>query len=230
MRRAQTDFVAENFLNRFQGQYQKIDPKTFPALEEVLFNAGLKFNELIKRNLERRGAINTGALADVSTPIIYQNGDEYVMEIGYKLGSKQVKYYDYINKGVKGAGGKNARPNKSSGQYSFDNAYANRSMAASIYSWLNNARKSIRSIQKPISRLEKKRAKLSKMLTEADNKRKLAYAISTKVKRDGIGSTYYFDRALKEAFGQKFKEDVNKALGADFLIQIRSEYGNNNNG
>lgn len=229
MNRQQAQFVREQFLNRFKGQYNIIDPDKFPVLEQILFAAGLEFNDTIRRNLEKSGSIATGGLADVSAPQIYQEGTNYVLGLGYPLDSKQIKYYDFINQGVKGVGGKKAKPNKNSGKYSFKTPKPSYFMAVSILKWLRNAKNKVSADRVDLSKLQKKRRKLSTMVDEATNKRKLSFAIASKVKRDGIKANYYFDRAVKKVFNQDFKDAVETALGADILIQIRTVYGNNNN-
>jgi hypothetical protein len=226
--RKQAQFVREQFLNRFKDGYNLTDPNQFAVIEQILFQAGLDFNETIRKNLEKAGAVASGDLTDVSVPNTSFNDGKYILEVGYPIGSKQLKYYDFINQGVKGVGGKNARPNKSSGKYSFKSKFPNRKMAANIYSWLNKARKTVSADKLDLSKSQKKKRKLKKLLTEAENKKRLAYAISSKIKRDGITATYYFDRAIKENFGKDFKDALAEALGGDIILQLRSAYGNNN--
>jgi len=228
VKRQQAAFIKEQFLNRFKNGYNLQDPKTLPILERMLVQAGLDFNQTIRKNLEKAGAISSGDLLDVNAPIVYQDGDGYTLEVGYPLGSKQIKYYDFINQGVKGVGGKNAKPKKASGKYSYKSRFPNRKMAAEIFSWLNKARKSLRADNLDLSKVQKKRRKLKKILSEADNKKRLAYAVSSAIKRDGIRATYYFDRAIKENFGKDFKDSLAEVLGGDIILQLR-QYGNNNN-
>ena len=78
----------------------------------------------------------------------------------------------------------------------------------------------------------KKNLSLKKMLTDADNKRKLAYAISTGIKRDGLKATHYFDNAEKSVFNKEFIEVMTTALGKDIEIKIKQigkEITNGNN-
>jgi hypothetical protein len=225
--RAQAQFIKDDFLRRLGGQFQKVDTATFPILEQILFQAGLDFNETIRKNLEKARAISTGALVDTGVPNVTENQGTFTLNIGYPLGSKQLEYYDFVNKGVAGVGGKNAKPKKNSGDYRFKSKFPNRRMAASIYSWLNKARKSVRTDRVDLSGVQKKRRKLATTLDEATNKKRLAYAISTAIKRDGIKATYYFDRAITENFTKDFKDALSVALGGDIILQIR-QYGNNN--
>lgn len=229
MNRQQAKFIRERFLSRFKDGYNLTDPNQFPIIQQILFQAGLDFNESIRKNLEKAGAISSGDLTDVAGPVAYPNDNGYTLEVGYEIGSKQLSYYDFINKGVKGVGGKNARPKKASGKYSFKSRFPNRKMAANIFSWLNRARKSVNADKLDLSQAQKKRRKLKQVLTEAENKKRLAYAMSSAIKRDGIKATYYFDRAITENFGQNFKDALAEALGGDIILQIRN-YGNNNNG
>ncbi len=227
MNKQQAQFIREQFLSRFKGQYDVIDTKKLPLLERILAESGLDFNESIRKNLEKAKAINSGLLADVSAPQVTTNGSGYTLNIGYPLGSKQLQYYDFVNKGVGGVGGKNARPKRNSGEYKFKSRFPNRKMAASIFSWLNKARKSVRADKVDLSGVQRKRRSLSTALNESANKKRLAYAISSAIKRDGIRATYYFDRAITENFTQDFKDALSVALGGDIIIQI-SKNGNNN--
>jgi hypothetical protein len=61
------------------------------------------------------------------------------------------------------------------------------------------------------------------MLTDAESKKRLAYAISTGIKRDGLRATYYIDNAIKETFNQEFISSLSVALQGDIVIQIRKE-------
>jgi hypothetical protein len=230
VKRQQAAFVREQFINRFTSGYDLANKDAFPQLEQILIQSGIDFNDSIRRNLEKAGAISSGALADIPAGQVYQNGNQYTLEVGYPLNSKQIEYYDFINKGVQGVGGKNARPKKNSGQYKFKSKFPNRKMAANIFSWLNRSRKSLRAESLDLSKVQKKKRKIAKVLDEATNKKRLAYAISSAIKRDGIKATYYFDRAIQENFGQDFKDSIAEALGGDIILQIRAIYGNNNNG
>jgi hypothetical protein len=223
----QAQFIREQFLSRFKGQYDVVDTKKLPLLERILAESGLDFNESIRKNLEKAKAINSGLLADVSAPQVTTNGSGYTLNIGYPLGSKQLQYYDFVNKGVGGVGGKNAKPKRNSGDYKFKSRFPNRKMAASIFSWLNKARKSVRTDKVDLSGVQRKRRSLATALNESANKKRLAYAISSAIKRDGIRATYYFDRAITENFTQDFKDALSVALGGDIIIQI-SKNGNNN--
>jgi hypothetical protein len=236
----QAQFVRDEFLRRFSSQYNTaargIDKEgnkaltfqqQFPIIEEILIRAGFNFNDTIRKNLEKANAISSGGLVDVSAPQVTSNANGFTLSVGYPIGSKQMEYYDFVNKGVAGVGGKNAKPKKNSGDYRFKSKFPNRKMAASIFSWLNKARKSVRTDRVDLSGVQRKRRRLATTLDEATNKKRLAYAISSAIKRDGIKATYYFDRAIQENFTKDFKDALSVALGGDIILQIR-QYGNNN--
>ena len=229
MNKQQAQFIREQFLARFKDQYNRVDINALPILEQILAQAGLDFNDTIRRNLEKANAISTGALADVSAPQVEATGSGYTLSVGYPLGSKQMEYYDFVNKGVAGVGGKNAKPKKNSGDYKFKSKFPNRKMAASIFSWLNKARKSVRTDRVDLSGVQRKRRRLATTLDEAANKKRLAYAISSAIKRDGIKATYYFDRAITENFTQDFKDALSVALGGDIIIKISKNGDNDSN-
>jgi hypothetical protein len=225
----QAQFIREQFLSRFKGQYDVVDTKKLPIVEQILAQSGLDFNESIRKNLEKAKAISTGALADVSAPQVATTSNGYVLSVGYPEGSKQLEYYDFVNKGVAGVGGKNAKPKRNSGDYKFKSKFPNRKMAANIFSWLNRARKSVKADKVDLSGVQKKRRKLATALNESTNKKRLAYAISSAIKRDGIRATYYFDRAITENFTQDFKDALSVALGGDIIIQLSKNGDNNSN-
>lgn len=239
MNRAQAQFIREDFIRKVGGKFNTaargIDAQgnekltfqqQFPILEQILIRAGFDFNNSIVKNLEDAGAVSTGALAEVSAPQVTSTQDGFTLSVGYPLGSKQLEYYDFNNKGVAGYNGKNSAT-RGGGKYKFKSPYPNRKMAAAIYSWLNKARKSIRTDKLDLSAVQKKRRKLGNQLSEAANKRSLAYAISRSIKREGIKATHYFDKAIQENFTKDFKDALSVALGGDIILQIR-QYGDNN--
>jgi hypothetical protein len=218
---------AREFLNGYLqslGSEYKTDPIIGKAIELLLFKYAEEWNKSVKLNLTKSKAIASGELYDVSVPIVRQTETGYVVEFGYPITSKAAKYYDFVNKGVKGT--QNKRSN--AGVYAFKSPFPNRKMAASIYTWLNSARKSVRSVQQPTTPIEKKKTRLKKMLTDADNKKRLAYAISSKIKRDGLRATYYIDKAMKTVFNQDFQAAIGQALDTEITIQIRAINGSSN--
>lgn len=223
--------TAKQFANGFlqslgSTQYDK-DPKVGGVIEYMLLQYGLEWNKEAKKNLEKSKAISSGALADISVPRVYPTATGYTLELGYPLNSAQAGYYDFVNKGVQGVGG-GTKPKKASGTYKYKTAYPNKKMALSILLWLRRANLSVRNVPKATTGLERKRKKLAKMVGDAENKKKLAYAISTNIKKNGLRATYYIDKANKIIFNKNFQAGLAEALDAEVTIQIRAINGSSN--
>jgi hypothetical protein len=198
------------------GDYKVLDTKKLPILEQVLAEFGLEFNNAIVANLESAGAIGRGKLAEPAMPTVTKFGNKYVLGLGYGSGSEQIEYFDYINKGVKGK--KSGEPSDS--PYAFKTIFPNRKMAASIFSWLNTARKKSSADDVSTSKTQTKRQGLKKALTGAKNKRSLAYAISVSIKKRGIAQTKYFDNAVAQVFNKEFTDAVAYAVISDSAVRI----------
>lgn len=218
--KAQAKALADGFIDSL-GEGGFVKGGQFSLLDTILLEYGKAFNESVIENLTKENIISSGDLLDIPFPRVYATATGYTLEIGYEIGSKQYKYFDYINKGVQGKGGKNAKLKRATGDYKFKNAFPNRAMALSIFKWLNTARKKT-SKYAPISGLERKRKKLTKILNESENKRKLAYAISVGIKKNGIRATFFYDKAKKIIYSQDFRDSVAEVMAAQFDVQINS--------
>jgi len=228
MNKAQAKFIADDFVSKFNAVYDDVNPDTFNALEKVLYEFGLEFNRAVKRNLQRAAAVNTGALLDVEIPYIKDEDSASVLNLGYPVGSKQDKYYDFVNKGVVGVGGKNAKKKFATGKYRFKSLKVGLKMRNAIIKWLANAKFKSGAVRVPITRVEKKRKSLTAITDAAKSKRTLSFAISRGIKRDGIKATQYMDQAINLVFNKEFRSALEVALVADIIVQIKS-YGNNDN-
>ncbi len=205
-----------------------------PILEETLALYGQAFNTAIGANLQKTGSISSGRLAEPDFPIITKFGNSYILSVGYAKGSEASKYYDYVNKGVQGVGGKNAKPKKNTGEYSYKTPYANKKMATSILLWLRKSANSSRNEDAPITKTQRKRKKLANIVSKTDSLKTLAYKISSAIKRDGLRATFFFDKAINDVFNKEFIESIAIAVGGDVQIQIKQtinevKNGNNNN-
>ena len=229
--KAQAQAIANGFLNTLGEKPMK--EGELPVVERLLKDFGADFIKQAQNNLEKSGSISSGNINDIRLQFT-KFGNSYNLSLGYPKDEPASKYWKFVNKGVQGYGGKNAKPNNTDSQYKYKTPYPNRAMASSIFSWLNRARKSIRSDKYTVTETtgRKKNLALKKILSEADNKRKLAYAISSKIKRDGLKATHYFDNAAKQTFGKNFYDVMEVALGKDIQIKIKQigkEISNGNN-
>lgn len=233
--KAQIQALRDNYLQSLGDTgFGVVKEGTLPLLENTLSKYGEAFNTAIAANLQKTGSISSGKLADPEQHIITKFGNGYILSVGYAPGSEASKYYDYVNKGVKGVGGKNAKPKKNTGKYSYKTPYANNKMATSVLLWLRKSANTSRNEKVTISKVQRKRKKLGNIVSKTDNLKLLAYKISTAIKRDGLRATFFFDKAISEVFNKQFIEDVATAVGGDIQIQIKqtinaSKNGNNNN-
>jgi hypothetical protein len=214
--------------------FGKVNAKDLPLLEQTLALYGQAFNTAIGANLQKSGSISSGKLAEPAMPIITKFGTSYVLSVGYEPGSEQDKYFRFVNKGVKGVGGEGARPKQNTGEYSYKTKYPNKKMATNLLLWLRKSANASRNEKVTITKTQRKRKKLSNVVSQADSLKSLAYAMSAAIKRDGLKATFFFDKAIREVFNKDFIADVALAIGGDVQIQIKqtineSKNGNNNN-
>lgn len=214
--------------------FNKVNAQDLPLLEKTLALYGQAFNTAIGANLQKTGSISSGKLAEPAMPIITKFGTSYVLSVGYEKGSEQDKYFRFVNKGVKGVGGEGARPKQNTGEYSYKTKYPNKKMATNLLLWLRKSANASRNEKVTITKTQRKRKKLSNVVSQVDSLKSLAYAMSGAIKRDGLKATYFFDKAIKEVFNKDFIADVALAIGGDVQIQIKqtineSKNGNNNN-
>tara|TARA_R110000868_G_scaffold320501_2_gene581381 strand:+ start:312 stop:962 length:651 start_codon:yes stop_codon:yes gene_type:complete len=211
MKKAQAQAIKDGFIASLGGKYDDVDKDNFPLIERILFDIGVEFTMKAKENLRKSKAIASGQLFDISVPQVYQNAfGGYTLEVGYPIGSKADKYYDYVNKGVRGT----------------DN---NRQNAGTPYTFKSN-KKSIP--VKPIQdwlKLNKSRttsiSKYSKLNVERKaikDKKSLAFAIAKGIHKNGLKATRYFDDALKILKDKDFLDALSQALEGDIVIKLSS--------
>ena len=194
---------------------------TLPVLEQYLILAAANFIQKVKDNIEVLGISDTGSLSDdISSGELVKESNGYSIEVGYPRGSKAAKYYDFVNKGVKGV--KSGTPNS---PYAFKNIGVGRAMLQNIKSWVD--RNGIRRNDVAITRRQATRQSLSNMVSEASRSKNLAYAVAVNIKKRGLRKTGFFDSAVDSYFGSDFASGVSKIIGQDIKVLIRQN-GNNN--
>jgi hypothetical protein len=65
------------------------------------------------------------------------------------------------------------------------------------------------------------------MADSAKSVKQLAYAISTKIKREGIKPSRYFDYALQMFKSAQFQKDLSEAVGFEVQVAIKNSWENN---
>lgn len=237
--KAQAKALREGFLKTIGDQYDLIDPTEFPIAEQMLIFYGKQFNDEVQKNLNKSGSIASGKIGDLVVPKVTKFGNDYEMWLGYDKDNPASVYYDFINKGVRGAGGAGAKPKRvsSDSPYQYKTPFPNKKMATSILQWyrLGKAKTTSETQTKKLSKTQRKSKKLKQAVNKADSLKALAYATASAIKRDGLKTTAYFDNAIKAVFNKEFFETMATAFGGDVQLQIRqignkieSSNGNNN--
>jgi hypothetical protein len=215
--KAQIQALRDSFIQSLGGSFDKYKPGELPVLEDTLALYGKAFNDKITEILDKENITSSGRLAEPALPIITKFGTGYILSLGYEPGSEASKYYDFVNKGVKGT--KNEKADNKT-PYAFK---GNKKAVpvSSIEKWLSyNKLKSVS---------VKKYTKLGTEAKAIEGKKSLAFLIARSIHRKGLKSTRYFDRAVAQIFNKQFIENIAVAIGGDVQIQIKQAINGNNN-
>ena len=215
--KAQIQALRDNFIQSLGGSFDKYKQGELPVLEDTLALYGKAFNDKITEILDKENITSSGRLAEPALPIITKFGTGYILSLGYEPGSEASKYYDFVNKGVKGT--KNEKADSKT-PYAFK---GNKKAVpvSSIEKWLGyNKLKSVS---------VKKYTKLGTETKAIEGKKSLAFLIARSIHRKGLKSTRYFDRAVAQIFNKEFIENIAIAVGGDIQIQIKQAINGNNN-
>lgn len=235
--KAQAKALKDGFLASIGEKFDLIDPDDYLVAEQMLMFYGKEFNDEVQKNLAKSGSIASGKIGDLVVPKVRKFGNDYEMLLGYDKDNPASVYYKFVNKGVRGVGGLNARPRKvkSDSPYAFKTPFPNEKMANSLLQWykLGKAKTTSETQKQNLSKTQRKSKKLSKIVDKATSLKMLAYATATAIKRDGLKTTNYFDNAVKAVFDKDFFAAMATAFGGDVQLQIRQmgneiEDGNNN--
>lgn len=196
------------------------EAKNLRGLEKLIGLAVGNFIQRVQENLIKANKVDTGALSrDITQGDLITTGNGYEIEVGYPAESEAAKYYDFVNKGVKGV--RSGQPADT--PYSFKNDKPGMNMQLAIAKWYRrNASFGRKETQKQnLSGLQKKRKKLLKIADEATRLRSLAYATSVNIKRRGLKKTGFFDKAVEASFGKDFSRLVAVISGREIAVTIR---------
>lgn len=230
---AQVKAIADGFLAKLGQQKSSYEKLELNVIETILYKYGKKFVLEANKNIKKSNIIAGGSIANISSFVIKKFATDYTLSLGYTKDEPASKYYDFINKGVKGVGGKNVKAKNvsSSSPYAYKTPYPNKKMATSILKWyrLGKAKTFGETRTNTLNKSQNKSRKLKEIVNKADSLKALAYATASAIKRDGLKTTSYFDNARDTTFGKDFLNIMTKALGEDVKISItQSFYGDNN--
>lgn len=215
--KAQAQAIADGFLNSLGEQPMK--EGDMPVAERLLKDFGADFILTAQKNLRENGSIASGAINDIRMNFS-KFGTTYTISLGYPKSEPASKYWDFVNKGVKGT--KNIKADSKT-PYKFNPSKKSIPISAA-QGWLGYNKLKVTAV-KPYR-------KLGVETKAIDAKKSLAYVLARSIHRKGIRSTHYFDNAAKEVFGKNFYEVMEAALGKDIQIKIRQigkELNNGNN-
>jgi hypothetical protein len=197
-----------------------VDPGSAPtnnAVSDLIIKLAGEFVIAVQENLDRLGKVSTGGLTDgVSAGDLVQSGSTYTLEIGYDKNDPSAKYWDFVNKGVRGI--RSGQP--ASSPYQFRKLSAPPVMVEAIKGWLrvNGIAARNEDQRENLSRLQQKRRNIA---AEQDPQGDFAYAIALAIKRRGLPYTGYFDQAVNAYFGKTFAQAVAKAATFDVRVAVR---------
>jgi len=216
----QRELLAEGFLDTIGDERVDFSSAAeLPVTSRLLVLAAASFVQRVQENLDRMGKVSTGTLStDIIRGKVSQGGGSVSIEVGYPASSAGARYYDFVNKGVKGLD--SGQPAES--PYSFKKYSAPPVMVDALLGWLrqNNITAREETQRENLSPLQSKRKGLRE-LAKGDPQRSLAYAIARSIKRRGLPYTGFFDDAQRFAFGADFLRDLSRAVGADVRLAIR---------
>ena len=210
---AQAKFLASKILNTIGTA--NVPDGELPVVEEIMKMFGGAFIVEAQSNLRKNKSIASGAINDIR---IQQTkfGNTYVLSLGYPENKPASKYFEYVNKGVKGT-----KNEKADSKTPFKFNPSKKSIPVSVVEgWLGYNKLKAVSV-KPYRKLGVE----SKAL---DSKKSLAYLVARSIHRKGLRSTHYFDDALTSTFDSNFTTVILAALGEDINIKIQATNKQNN--
>jgi len=235
--KAQAKALKDGYLKRIGEAVDVINPDELPVVERMMYFYGKAFNDAVQFYLNKSGSIASGKIGELVPPKIKKFGNNYEMWLGYDKKNPASVYYDYVNKGVRGVGGENAKPKKiGNTPYEYKTPYPNKKMAMSIERWykLGKAKVKNESQKYNLKAGQSKNKRLKDVKPKPLTLLHISYMTASAIKRDGLKSTYFFSDAIKEIFDKDFFKTMAVAFGGDMQLQIRqtvnkiNKDGNNN--
>lgn len=194
--------------------------------QNVLLQYATKFLHMAEQSIQKAKKIDTGHLSIIELSAIKTTKDGLQITIGYSKSNPASKYYDYVNKGVKGVKNKSKAPKS---PYQYKNLFVGRDMTNKILAWYMRHKNYVRNEtqQTNLSALQTKRKTLAQV-SENDKLKSIAYLTAKKIKREGLERIGFFDDNISKVFNQKFNQDIAKALGKDIVVSIKDSLNGNN--
>lgn len=227
----QEQIVNDSFLNKLATDKTDFSQlNQLPSTKQIIILSANNFIEKVKEELQRLGKVSSGRLEDgITQGDLLEDRGGYEIDLGYQSSDSAAKYYDFVNKGVKGfASGSPASP------YGFKSLKVSKDMVKSLLLWYRKRGNASRrdDQKKKLSSTQRTNRRLKKQVDAATNLKSLAYATAVSIKKKGIKKTGFFDKSVEFSFGKGFIDAVSKTVGQDikvYLRQINIQINENNN-
>lgn len=123
--------------------------------------------------------------------------------------------YKFLDEGVRGVKG-------GTGKYSFKSLGVGKKMHKAILDWLKirGRRGAVAIVRRPYGKLEIKDRQIAKKVNKGDDLKRLAYAVGTAVKRDGIRPTKFWTNAVRDT-NKQAKRIIGEGFRADIINSIK---------
>lgn len=217
--KSQAKFLASGILNRLGSANVPSNDGDLPILEEMLKVYGAEFIKEAQHNIDKDKLVGSGNLRDIQMEFT-KFGTTYSISLGYPKSNPASKYYDFVNKGVKGTKNKRAKGNT---PYKFNPAKFSLPFSV-MEDWLKYNKLKTLSV--------KKYTKTGVETKLVSDKKELARYLAIGIHRKGIKTSGFFDKSIKSVFNKEFSEAISEAIGQDFSLKIRQinkEIKNDNN-
>lgn len=216
----QDQLVNDGFLDKLgndRTDYAELNQ--LPATKQMIILSAASFIDKVKEELQRLGKVSSGNLEDgITSGELLEDRSGYEIDLGYQESDSAAKYYDFVNKGVRGFdSGSPASP------YGFKSLKVSKDMVKSILLWYRKRGNAVRreDQKKKLSSTQRKNKSLKKTVDASKNLQSLAYATAVSIKKKGIKTTGFFDRSVEFSFGKGFIDAVSKTVGQDIKVYIR---------
>ena len=216
----QDQLVNDGFLDKLGNErtdYAELNQ--LPATKQMIILSAASFIEKVKMELQRLGKVSSGNLEDgITSGDLIEDKTGYEIDLGYQKSDSAAKYYDYVNKGVRGFDS-----GSPASEYGFKSLKVSKDMVKSLLLWYrkrgNAARREDQ--KKKLSSTQRKNKSLKKRVDASKNLQSLAYATAVSIKKKGIKTTGFFDKSVEFSFGKGFIDAVSKTVGQDIKVYIR---------
>lgn len=188
-------------------------------IEQVIIQFAAAFIEKAKENLNASGAIDTGKLSDgLDSGELQRKNAVYTLEVGYRPDDPASKYYDFVNKGVRGTDSK--QPSDSPYSFKTRTPSVNGPMVKAIEGWVK--RQGISSRTETARTASRPTQRKRKAVSDIAQTKSTAFLIARSIKRKGLKRTGFFDNAVDQYFGDLFYQTLGQAAAANVQAVIRA--------